>query len=61
MGSWQETKKGLYRELKLRDFSAAFGFMARAVKLTEEYRRHTLGENQWIAVRIWLEAQESRG
>lgn len=50
--SWEERDGALQREFVFRDFSEAFGFMARVALLAERLGHHPDWSNSWN--RVWI-------
>ena len=51
----------LFRELKFKDFSDAWGFMSRAALLAEKMNHHPEWSNVWNTVRINLSTHDVDG
>ncbi|MBI2589183.1 4a-hydroxytetrahydrobiopterin dehydratase [Candidatus Saccharibacteria bacterium] len=51
---WQEKDKQLYRKFELKDFKAAFKFMAKVADEAEKQNHHPRWQNDWNEVEIWL-------
>jgi 4a-hydroxytetrahydrobiopterin dehydratase len=58
---WKLVKGKLHRELKFRDFSEAFGFMARAALAAEKMNHHPDWSNVWNRVTIDLNTHDAGG
>lgn len=56
---WQETDHTLYRSFTFKDFSEAFGFMARVALLAETQNHHPKWTNVWNKVEIWLSTHDA--
>ena len=54
-------RDAIRRELRFRDFSEAWGFMARVALLAEQHNHHPEWFNVWNLVRIELSTHESGG
>ena len=51
---WEEKNNSLYRKFEFKDFSEAFGFMARVALIAEKMDHHPKWTNVWNMVEIWL-------
>jgi 4a-hydroxytetrahydrobiopterin dehydratase len=51
---WQQVDNNLYREFKFKNFSEAFGFMARVAIEAEKMDHHPTWTNVYNKVEIWL-------
>ena len=58
---WALVKGKLHRELKFRDFSEAFGFMARVALAAEKLDHHPDWSNVWNRVTIDLNTHDAGG
>ncbi len=58
---WQVQSGKLHREFKFRDFSEAWGFMARVALLAENMNHHPEWFNVWSTVRIDLSTHDVAG
>ena len=58
---WSLRDGKLHRELRFRDFSAAFGFMTRVALAAEKRDHHPEWSNVWNRVTIDLVKHESNG
>jgi 4a-hydroxytetrahydrobiopterin dehydratase len=58
---WSLRDGKLHRELRFRDFSAAFGFMTRVALAAEKRDHHPEWSNVWNRVSIDLATHESNG
>ena len=58
---WSLRDGKLHRELRFRDFSAAFGFMTRVALAAEKRDHHPEWSNVWNRVTIDLATHESNG
>ena len=58
---WSLRDGKLHRELRFRDFSAAFGFMTRVALAAEKRDHHPEWSNVWNRVSIDLVTHESNG
>jgi len=56
---WQEKDKQLYRELKFKDFKAAFGFMQKVADVAEAQNHHPKWTNEYNRVQIWLSTHDA--
>ena len=56
-----EGRDAIRRELRFRDFSEAWGFMARVALLAEQHNHHPEWFNVWNLVRIELSTHDSGG
>lgn len=54
-------KDAIRREFKFKDFSAAWGFMARVALLAEKFDHHPDWSNVWNTVRIELTTHDAGG
>ena len=59
--SWDESRGGISRSFKFRDFSEAFGFMTRVALLAETADHHPEWSNVWNRVDILLTTHSSGG
>ncbi len=57
--SWTETDNKLYRKLKFKDFSEAFGFMTRVAIAAEKADHHPTWTNTYNTVEIWLSTHDA--
>ncbi|QCX54079.1 4a-hydroxytetrahydrobiopterin dehydratase [Elizabethkingia sp. JS20170427COW] len=51
---WTESKEGLYKEFKFKNFIEAFGFMSKVALLAEKSNHHPTWKNSYNKVEIWL-------
>ena len=51
---WQENDNKLYQLFQFKDFSEAFGFMARVALEAERMNHHPTWTNTYNKVEIWL-------
>lgn len=51
---WEHIADKLYRKFTFKDFSEAFGFMARVALLAEAQQHHPVWTNSYQTVEIWL-------
>ena len=58
---WAVVDGKLHRELRFRDFSEAFGFMARVALLAEKANHHPNWSNVWNTVVIDLFSHDAGG
>lgn len=60
---WRVTdgRDAIRREFRFRDFSEAFGFMARVALLAEQHNHHPEWFNVWNLVRIELSTHDAGG
>lgn len=61
LDGWQLDEGKLHRELKFKDFSEAFGFMARVALAAEAMNHHPEWFNVWSTVRIHLTTHDAGG
>lgn len=54
-------RDAIRRELQFRDFSEAWGFMARVALLAEQHNHHPDWSNVWNTVRIELSTHDAGG
>ena len=54
-------RDAIRRELRFRDFSEAWGFMARVALLAEQHNHHPDWSNVWNTVRIELSTHDAGG
>lgn len=59
--SWDESRGGISRSFKFRDFSEAFGFMTRVAMLAESADHHPEWSNVWNRVDILLSTHSAGG
>jgi 4a-hydroxytetrahydrobiopterin dehydratase len=59
--SLAEGRDAIRREFRFKDFSAAFGFMARVALLAEQHNHHPEWFNVWNLVRIELSTHDAGG
>jgi len=61
--SWalQDGGKAIHRSLRFRDFSEAWGFMARVALLAEQMGHHPDWSNVWNRVEITLSTHDAGG
>lgn len=55
---WTVHENSLYRRFEFKDFSEAFGFMARVALLAESANHHPKWTNEWNKVEIWLSTHD---
>jgi 4a-hydroxytetrahydrobiopterin dehydratase len=58
---WSIDQGKLFRQFTFRDFSAAFGFMARVSLLAEKHNHHPEWFNVYKRVDIWLTTHDAGG
>lgn len=58
---WSVDAGKLFRELRFRDFSEAFGFMTRVALAAEAMNHHPEWSNVWATVRIHLTTHDCGG
>lgn len=56
---WQETDNKLYSKFKFKDFSEAFGFMARVAIEAEKLNHHPTWTNTYNELEIWLSTHDA--
>ena len=56
---WEEKNNALYKKFTFRDFSEAFGFMARVAMAAEKMNHHPLWTNVYNQVEIWLNTHDA--
>jgi 4a-hydroxytetrahydrobiopterin dehydratase len=56
---WEEKDNKLYRKFEFKNFSEAFGFMARVALEAESMNHHPLWTNVWNSVEIWLSTHDA--
>lgn len=56
---WEQKNNTLYRELKFKDFSEAFAFMARVAAEADRMNHHPLWKNLYNKVEIWLSTHDA--
>lgn len=56
---WQEKENKLYRMFEFKDFSEAFGFMARVALAAEKMDHHPTWKNEYNKVEIWLSTHDA--
>ena len=61
VSGWSHTKGKLRREFKFRDFSQAFGFMARVALVAEKMDHHPDWSNVWNRVAVELSTHDAGG
>jgi ribonuclease HI len=57
---WQETKHGLYKQYKCKDFNKAWTFMRLVAQLAKEQQYYPRWENEACVVRIWLRTVDKK-
>jgi 4a-hydroxytetrahydrobiopterin dehydratase len=57
--NWKEENNALYCKLEFKDFSQAFGFMARVALVAEQQQHHPKWTNVWNKVEIWLQTHDA--
>lgn len=58
---WNETHNSLQRTFTFKDFSEAFGFMARVALAAEQLGHHPEWSNTWNKVTITLRTHDAGG
>ena len=58
---WKRREKKLHRTFTFRDFSEAFGFMARAALVAEKLDHHPDWSNAWNRVTVDLTTHDAGG
>ncbi len=58
---WHVKPAAIHRSLKFRDFSEAWGFMARVALLAEKHDHHPEWSNVWNKVEITLSTHDAGG
>ena len=61
LADWSLADGKLFRELRFRDFSEAFGFMTRVALAAESMNHHPEWSNVWATVRIHLTTHDCGG
>jgi len=61
LSAWSLDKGKLFRQFSFRDFSEAFGFMARVSLLAEKHNHHPEWFNVYRRVDIWLTTHDAGG
>jgi 4a-hydroxytetrahydrobiopterin dehydratase len=56
-----EGRDAIRREFRFKNFSQAWGFMARVALLAEQYNHHPDWSNVWATVRIELSTHDAGG
>lgn len=56
---WNEQNNSLYRKFEFKDFSEAFGFMARVALVAEKMDHHPKWTNVWNTVEVWLTTHDA--
>jgi 4a-hydroxytetrahydrobiopterin dehydratase len=56
---WHQVDNQLYKSFEFKDFSEAFGFMARVALLAEQHNHHPTWTNTWNKVEIWLSTHDA--
>ncbi|MEP7080669.1 MAG: 4a-hydroxytetrahydrobiopterin dehydratase [Ginsengibacter sp.] len=56
---WQEKNNELYKKFTFKDFSEAFGFMARVALAAEKMNHHPRWTNTYNTVEIWLSTHDA--
>lgn len=56
-----EGRDAIRREFRFKDFSQAWGFMARVALLAEQHNHHPDWSNVWATVRIELSTHDAGG
>jgi len=56
---WEEKKNTLYKKIEFKDFSEAFGFMARVALEAEKMNHHPLWTNVYNKVELWLSTHDA--
>jgi 4a-hydroxytetrahydrobiopterin dehydratase len=59
--AWSIDQGKLFRQFSFRDFSEAFGFMARVSLLAEKHNHHPEWFNVYKRVDIWLTTHDAGG
>jgi 4a-hydroxytetrahydrobiopterin dehydratase len=56
---WEEKNNTLYKKFEFKNFSEAFGFMARVALAAEKMDHHPLWTNVYNKVEIWLNTHDA--
>ena len=56
---WEEKNNTLYKKFEFKNFSEAFGFMARVALAAEKMDHHPLWTNVYNQVEIWLSTHDA--
>lgn len=56
---WEEKNNKLYRKFEFKDFSQAFGFMARVAIEAEKLNHHPEWKNVYNTVEFWLSTHDA--
>ena len=56
---WEEKNNTLYKKFEFKNFSEAFGFMARVALAAEKMDHHPLWTNVYNKVEIWLSTHDA--
>ncbi len=56
---WEEKDNTLYKKFEFKNFSEAFGFMARVALASEKMDHHPLWTNVYNKVEIWLSTHDA--
>ena len=56
---WVEKDNKLYKKIKFKNFSEAFGFMARVALEAEKMDHHPLWTNVYNELEIWLSTHDA--
>jgi 4a-hydroxytetrahydrobiopterin dehydratase len=56
---WVEKDNKLYKKIKFKNFSEAFGFMARVALEAEKMDHHPLWTNVYNELEIWLNTHDA--
>jgi 4a-hydroxytetrahydrobiopterin dehydratase len=56
---WKETKNKLHKKFEFKNFSEAFGFMARVALEAEKMNHHPEWKNIWNTVEFWLSTHDA--
>ena len=56
---WEEKDNKLYKKIKFKNFSEAFGFMTRVALEAEKMDHHPLWTNVYNQVEIWLNTHDA--
>ncbi len=56
---WQEQDDTLYRSFEFKNFSEAFGFMARVALIAEKQNHHPKWTNVYNKVEMWLNTHDA--
>jgi 4a-hydroxytetrahydrobiopterin dehydratase len=56
---WKEENNTLYKKFEFKNFSEAFGFMARVALAAEKMDHHPLWTNVYNKVEVWLNTHDA--